>query len=265
MRPPARHVVHGVDFSAAEKDAGSRIWIATGVVSRERLRIVDLRRAADLSDWGPARVPSLAALRRFIAERPTCVFGLDFPFGLPAAVLTAPCWTEFVASFAAACPDAQVLRALCGERRRATDLERRAPLAPANLRLYRQTYFGIRDVLAPLVAEDRVCVLPMQYRRRGRPWLIEVCPASTLRRASLPTSYKGKTERERVARERVLRALDGQGVSVPERLRDRALADAAGDALDALVAAYACHRALARGFALDACRAEHLLEGYIFA
>lgn len=231
---------------------------------RERLCIVDLRRAEQLSDFGPDRAPCLAALRRFITERPTSAFGLDFPFGLPAAVLTAPCWTEFVASFAAACPDGQALRALCGERRRATDLERRAPLAPANLRLYRQTYFGIRDVLAPLVAEDRVCVLPMQYRRRGRAWLIEVCPASTLRREGLPTSYKGATDPDRATRERILRALDGQGVSVPEGPRDRALANAPGDALDAIVAAYACHRALAGGFALDACRAEHLLEGYIY-
>ena len=53
------------------------------------------------------------------------------------------------------------------------------------LRLYRQTYFGIRDVLYPLARDQQVCVLPMQSVLPDRAWILKICPASTLKRENL--------------------------------------------------------------------------------
>lgn len=259
-RSHTRRTVHGVDFSGAV-EAGKRIWIATGVVGEGSLRIVDLRRAEELSDFGAARTPCLAALRRFIADRPTSVFGLDFPFGLPETFIRSSCWSDFVTGFAATYATADDLRQ-CAHVKRVTDRACGAPFAPGNLRMRAQTFFGIRDVLAPLVTEERACVLPMQYRRRDRPWVIEICPAVTLAREGLRLPrYKKRGQDAQASRAHILARL---GVAMPEHVRAAATRDVGGDALDAIVAAYATARALASGFETDLLP-EHLLEGFIFA
>jgi hypothetical protein len=51
--------------------------------------------------------------------------------------------------------------------------------------LFRQTCFGIRSVLAPLVRDGLVSVVPMQRPAADKPWLLEICPASTLKARNL--------------------------------------------------------------------------------
>lgn len=104
----------------------------------------------------------------------------------------------------------------------------------------------------------------MQYRRRDRPWLVEICPAVTLAGEGLRVPYKGSEEPRRAARAGVLAGLAGRGVTVGETFREAALEDAGGDALDAIVAAYATTRALVSGFAF-AGDADCLMEGWIYA
>ena len=256
----------GLDFSGA-RDAGRHTWISQGRASHSRLEVWDCRPAAELPGSGAAREVCLPALARWIRELGDCVIGCDFPFSLPLEVMGRESWETFVSSFARRFPTPEALRAACRtqeahERRRQTDRETRAPFAPGNLRLYRQTYYGIRDVLSPLVQAGTVCVLPFQRPIPGRPWIIEVCPAVTLRRLGLyDRRYKGLGERRCLERQRLLDRLADRGMQLPERVRKRALEDGGGDALDSLVAL------LTAWFVRDALAvdAPSVLEGYIYA
>jgi len=244
--PVAR--VHGVDFSGAA-DAGRRIWVASGTVGNKVLCIDDLRRAAELPGGGLDRAAALDALRAFIQAAGPCAVGCDFPFGLPEPLVGAPTWEAFALAFAERYPAPDAFRARCREAaegkelRRATDREARTPFSSYNLRLYRQTWTGIVELLAPLVRAG-AAVVPMQPPRSRVPWLLEVCPASTLERAGRYRPYKGRTAGHRVARAAILAAFTEQDLTVSLEIRERAVADPGGDALDALIAAAATFRAV---------------------
>jgi len=266
--------VHGVDFSGAA-DAGKRIWIASGVVSSGGLRIEQCRPARELPDSGRGRDQALAALRGFLGTQGSCAVGLDFPFSIPAELIQPPAksWEVFARSFATAYPNPVVFRSRCRaagagrELRRVTDYQTRTPFSAYNLRLYRQTYFGIRDLLAPLVADGSVCVLPMQRPRPGRAWLLEICPASTLKRQDLYRSYKGRSDRHRSARERIVQALEEtEAVSfAATAVRSVVLKNAGGDALDSVVAAFATWRALGHPSTLRAApNSPYALQGRVY-
>jgi len=242
--------IYGIDFSGAA-DAGKRIWIASGTIDSGRLHIDACHRAEALPGSGRERDICLTALRNFIAGEEACAVGLDFPFGLPASLMGTPSWDDFIHSFPNRYPSPQQFREQCvravggGEQKRATDIESRAPFSPYNLRLYRQTYHGIRDVLRPLVQMGQVCVLPMQRAQSGKPWLLEICPASTLKRLDLYVPYKGATSAHRRARRRILaRPQRENGLSFAPALRPVLIGEPGGDALDSVIAAYAAYRAV---------------------
>jgi hypothetical protein len=152
------------------------------------------------------------------------------------------------------------------ELKRVTDRESLTPFSPYNIRLYRQTYFGIRDILVPLVQDGLVCVLPMQPTAPGKPWLIEICPASTLKAERLYWPYKGKSEKYQRGRTRILEELAARApLSISTRLRLIILDEPGGDALDSLVAAFAAYRVLRNPDSpwipsTDA----YALEGYVY-
>ena len=261
--------VHGVDFSGAV-DAGRKIWIASGAIERGGLRINECRRAADLPGSGRDRDRCLAALRDFIATQRDCAFGLDYPFGLPRALVKEKTWEDFVLSFPDRYASAAAFRRACraaargAELRRATDRESRTPFSPYNLRLYRQTYFGIRELLHPLVREHLACVPPMQRLHPGRPWIFEICPASLLKRDQLYFPYKGRSETHREARARILRRIEKL---IPlsftgEALRADVIRDPGGDALDSVIAACGTFRALRQPAPLT--NSAYALEGYVY-
>lgn len=276
--------VHGIDFSGSA-DPGEDIWLATGELD-DGLRVSECRPASEVFGVS-GREAVLDALRRFLAADATGtvdaqVAGVDCSFGLPRAVLppdvAAAGWqrtlewvgTEFAdadgRSFQTALKDrARASEADGIELKRATDGPTGASSPYSFITRY-QTLHGLRDVLRPLVAADRVAVPPMQSREDG-PAVVEVYPAATLRARSLPdrkykddTSYPDAPER----RKRILEGLLNGGVDLAEPgLRERVLADAGGDALDALVAAVATADAVKGGFAVDADRYDPV-EGYIF-
>lgn len=237
--------VHGVDFSAAV-DAGKKIWIASGVAHGSALRIEACRPGRDLPNSGSGREECLKALRDFICSQRDSIFGLDFPFGLPKALVTEGTWEDFVLAFPSRHPGPEAFRRTCRqaagcELKRRTDRETRTPFSAYNVRIYRQAYYGIRDVLGPLVRGRSASVLPMQKPSPDRPWVVEICPASTLKDMGLYLSYKGKTADYSAARRHILQALHDTGtVSIPDpALRQTILADAGGDALDSVIAALA--------------------------
>lgn len=262
--------VYGIDFSGA-KDAGKKIWIARGVMDRGGLRIEDCRQAEALLDSGRSRDQCLAALQDFIRREETAIFGLDFPFSLPRVLIQQGSWESFVLSLPDDYPSPEAFRDAClaaaggRELKRVTDQKSCTPFSPYNLRLYRQTYYGIRCVLRPLVQDQLACVLPMQSALPGKPWVLEVCPASTLKQEALYQPYKGRREAHRKAREHILREIEEEGLSIPAELQAEIVADREGDALDSVIAAFATFRALHNPAGLvPEGKDVYKIEGYVY-
>lgn len=269
---PRRTRVYGVDFSGA-RDAGRKIWITQAIVCQDSLCVERCASAATLLGVAPQREVCLSALCAWIAREWEAVFGLDFPFGLPAPLLEAASWEEFVSTFPKRYATPQHFRSACyattsgREVKRLTDQENGTPWACYNLRLYRQTFYGISALLTPLVSQAAVSVLPMQYAQADRAWLIEICPAATLKRHHLYIPYKGKEARHRRARRDILEAVQRLAPLrfADAMLQDTIIEDADGDALDSVVAAWATWRALQRPAELE--RPSHPLyarEGYVY-
>ena len=249
-----RRAFIGIDFSGAQ-NAGKSIWIAEAAATPCGVAVHALASAADR--LGAAKLESvLPALAEHLAEQADAAVGIDAPFSLPRALIDEPTWPDWLAAYSSNYPDPETLRASCLERagrkelKRATDREQKTPFAAYNLRLYKQTHYLVADVLAPLVESRRACALPMQHDRDDlpatTPWLLEACPASTLR-AELGESagYKGTTDVPRRApRGDHPRARDTRTHRVGGRNARVAESNAGGDALDASLAALAARRAM---------------------
>ncbi|HKI99417.1 MAG TPA: DUF429 domain-containing protein [bacterium] len=266
--PP--HIV-GVDFSGAGQ-AGRKVWVTLAQPAGDNLRVTDVRRAAGLPGGAAARTPALAALVAWLRAMGPAAVGLDFPFGLHRSLVPERSLRAFVAAFRAHYADAQAFRVAMraagrSERdlKRACDLEARTPFAPHNLRVYRQTWHGIAEVLAPLCAAG-ACLLPMEPPQPGRLWLLEACPASALKARDWYHPYKGRGATHREARAELLRRVEAEGVAVPRSRRAALLDDAEGDALDSVLCTWIAWRAVRDPAALlPPLSAEHGVEGYVYA
>jgi integrase len=263
-------VRHGVSGGAK---GGKKIWVAAGAVVDGVLHIQECYRAEALPSSGRERDRCLAAVWKLVAAEKTAAFGFDFPFGLPRELVAELDWETFTLAFPTRYRDAEAFRRECraaagaGELRRRTDSESKTPFSPYNLRLYRQTYYGIRDLLHPLVRDRLASVLPMQRPAPDRPWVLEICPASTVKREGLPTSFKGKAHgSRRAAREIILGSLERTGRLVVESkmLRALVLDDSGGDALDSIIAAFAVVRALRDPAGLVSANQDYRIEGYVY-
>ena len=270
--PDGRRLIFGVDFSGATR-AGTKIWIATGLDEGGRLRIKDCRCAETLPGSGRERGRCLPALRRFIASRSEGIFGLDFPFGLPRMLVQDTTWEAFVKAFPGRYGSPQAFREACliasGGRdlKRTSDGASKAPFSSYNLRLYRQTYYGISDVLLPVVRDRLVCVLPMQQAEPGKPWILEVCPASTLKVKDLYVPYKGREPELAHARFRILREIERRGAlhRVSPDIAEAVVTDPEGDALDSVIAALTTFEVLKSGRLFDsAFTVSSRVEGYLY-
>lgn len=272
-----RRRVYGVDVSGAQ-DAGDNVWVASAVREGERLFVEGCFPGSALPDSGRDREACLAALRQFLANADGAVVGLDVPFSLPAELIAADSWTDFLAAFPGGADDPEAWAADCRERADRLDGERvermrrteeavGAGWSPYNLRLRSATFYALRDVLGPLVEADAVSVLPMQPPDPGRPWLLETYPAATFDRLGLASEgYKGDTgSTER--RSELLDGLEEAGVTITPAVKSDARADDDGDALDAVVAAVGVARALDEGTPLSpgTVDARARLEGRIYA
>jgi len=256
--------IYGVDFSGG-MDAGRKIWLAAGHVERDTLIIDDCFRGEALPDSSRERETCLAALRAFIAQSGQAIFGLDFPLSVPQVVLAKQTWRQFIHTFAHRFAAPQDFRQHCllaahgRELKRPTEIETKTPFSAYNLRLYRQTFYGLHDVIGPLVIDQAARVRPMQSPHDDQPWLIEICPASTLKRLDLYLPYKGKSDQQRASRTTILAALP---IRLSHAVRSAVLDDPEGDALDSLLAALAVFRAAHQtGFDVPA-RYRH--EGFVF-
>ncbi|MFB6083127.1 MAG: DUF429 domain-containing protein [Halorientalis sp.] len=262
-------MLHGVDFSGAAQ-AGHGIRIAEAAADGGELRIESCESAADR--FGVAeRAPCLGRLTEFLRDAETV--GLDFPFGVPAAVHGRDTWTGSLEWVATVATDADAFQSECRSRaREATDGERAdlrretdgpvGALCPYGSHVWKQTFFGIRDVLAPLARTDAVAVRPMQDA--GDVSLCEVYPAATLASCDLPAAeYKDGGQPARERRRTIVEGLEAETpLAFAQGVRAELIDDAGGDALDAVVAALATYRAREADFEPD--RPWDPTEGHIY-
>ena len=240
----------GVDFSGAS-DAGRKIWVAEGQLSDNgALQLSQCVPAMALPGGGVRPEQAVPALARYVATFADARVGCDFPFSLPRDLVTARSWRSFALRYAAEFADADSFRAIMRSRhnaiehKRMTDRIAGTPFNAYNLRLYRQTWWGITGLLGPLVRAGRAVVRPQQKPRAGKPTLIEVCAACTLKSIDLYPPYKGRETIHRKARQRILDHLIDRGaLAAPARSMRRLLLDnEGGDALDAVIGAVAAGR-----------------------
>ncbi len=233
----------GVDFSGAAL-AGKTTWLSAGIEKCGFLHVLDCRRAENLPGSGRNRQACINALQDYLTQQGQVLAGFDFPFGLPWLLVKEKDWESFVLNFPSRYSSPEQLRNSCYERaggkelKRVTDYRCRAPFSPYNLRVYKQTYYGIKDLLNPLVRRRWVSVLPMQEVQQNRPVLIEICPASTLKAANQYLGYKGRENEKKGKRIKILNYLETERKLVLDSLemRDMVVRDPGGDALDSLVA-----------------------------
>lgn len=232
----------GVDFSGA-RNAGNAIWVAEGSETDGRLVIDRLSRARDLPGGGMDRESALSALHSHLTVQDGVLIGLDFPFSLPGALIDVPDWPAFARDFIVHYPDPEAFREDCRRRaggrefKRRTDREAQTPFCAYNLRLYRQTYWGIVSILAPLAKDPRIAIASVLGRPDAACVLAETCPASSLKRLGLYRPYKGRGEALRDWRRTILDRLRGEGVVCDGALADTTVDNIGGDALDAVIAA----------------------------
>ena len=195
----------------------------------------------------------MPALVNLIKSTPMAAFGMDFPFGLPACLLNEQNWDEFVLAFPSHFTDPDDFKRKCfanagnRELRRRTDDEAHTPFSPYNLRLYKQTYYGISEVLLPIVQDKSARVLPFHNPINGKPSILEICPASTLKGLELNgATYKGRSDACRNNRRKILDAIERKcSINIDgAKIRNRIIEDKGGDALDSVIAGAATYNAI---------------------
>ena len=265
--------LHGVDFSGAQEVAGrnGKIWIASwdpddGVV---------LECGGDPPGFG----------RTGLAERILGRGGLwvlDFPFGPPAPVAAAVGWATWRDYLAWCDGDATVLRdglrrtlrdaGVAWSTRRAVDDEVGTTWFPFFEQLYRQTITGSRDVLSALADAGgaKVRILPFDARADAEPGaavVTEGFPGWTLRqRGFRAAGYKRSDEAARRHRLAIVNDLRCSGLPVSDADPCRAVDDAEGDGVDALVLLLAAQGASRRTASEWRCAADghERMEGWFF-
>ena len=267
-------VIYGVDFSGA-KDAGNKIWVAKAVPDGKRLLVSECYRARDLPNSGKGPDACSSALADLIRSETNAAFGFDFPFGLPTPLVEEKSWEDFVLGFPSRYKSPEAFRQSCRQAnrgrklKRKTDTEARTPFSPYNLRLFKQTYYGISEILFPILQDSGAYVLPFYEPIDGKPWILEVCPASTLKRLmkdGVP-SYKGPEEDKRENRRQILGVVKNEGVVLEKdvAIEKNIIDNKGGDALDSVIAALAVFSAIQNQDALiPEDEGYWKIEGYVY-
>jgi hypothetical protein len=280
--PSFRHV-YGVDFSGA-KLAGRTTWVAKVKPKKRGPHVLeDLSRLDSLCGCDE-RDAALAYLVDMIKASEQALWSVDFPFGLPVEIFGEKAglraqlelvreWDHDGYGMGVECCRRAEL--LCGRKhiRRLTDSEEKAPFDPYHYRIIYQLFYGMRDVLVPLLKHKGTAVLPYQYRKleNASRVVVEACPGSTLKRLGLPhQNYKqpegGPLLRKRRLTKRTILEELSSHVFVSDKHKRLIMRDPGADALDAVLAALgavrsfreADHRAIAK-------HPRYRLEGRLFS
>jgi hypothetical protein len=271
--PPAspKTLVYGVDFSGS-KTACKKIWVSRGTIHNKTLHINSCCPISNLipNDIRKERDNCLSFLHDLISTKTEAIFGLDLSMGLPEAMINGQSWESSILGFSKSYNSPEDFRNKCRnsmgnkEIKRTTEIQKKAPFCVYNLRLYRQTYYGIRCIIEPLLKKNAARIIPMQTPHADKASLTEVCPACTLKRKGIYVPYKGKNERELENRRMILNTMKTWDINLDKEVMEAALEDTEGDALDSILAAYAAYRALQKIESSTPLAEEYISEGMIY-
>ncbi|MFO0826672.1 MAG: hypothetical protein U0572_00860 [Phycisphaerales bacterium] len=229
-------LLHGVDFSGAESGGSAKIRIVERNLRTPKEPVVSRGRA----DRGTL----VRMIRESVRDERDHVWRIDAPFALPIESLDeigVPhewlAMAQWLRDFGSPRGWRHDMREVSRrEPRRFCDRAEHTPMAPMNLRVFKQTWTLICEVLLPL-AEDGVRIEPVA--NTGEPSKVVVCegcPSSVLQRHGWPTrGYKGKGEPPKGVRAEIAAKLKSLGVIVSDALAKEAVADEEGDLLDAIL------------------------------
>jgi predicted nuclease with RNAse H fold len=258
----------GIDFSGAN-NAGKHIWITTGTESSGILQVSDCEQASDFFAVGTDRKAIHSQLVDWVGSLNNATVGIDFPFGVPKVVaevvFQANSWTEFVNSPNWSGLNPEIFRQQCvnlsNSELRDTDAMHRAD-CPHSIRMYKQTFFGVRDILQPLLQRN-VSIAPMV--NNGNTIVLETYPAATLAQEDglFAARYKNRTSTLDRRKHNVLSLSRLQDIDLSAVPDDRIIDDNCGDALDSLVAALSTFRA-SRNSSPFNIRPQTQIEGHIY-
>lgn len=224
-------LIHGVDFSGAKGGGGAKIVVASRSADGE----VSLERGID-------RTRLVTRIRESLLDGERHLWRIDAPFSVPEAVFEAhgldKDWlalAQWMKQFGDPRDWRRALRAVDRkEKKRVCDRAAHAPLAPMNLRVFKQTWTVVCEVLLPLIADE--ISLPCLRPTDSNVAVVESCPASVLHRMGEQSrGYKGRTIDNQVRRKELLRMAESEGLVLSPSIRHRAVEDHEGDVLDALL------------------------------
>lgn len=177
------------------------------------LRVRSVVAARDLAHGGLGPAEATRGVRCELLGRGPVVVGVDAPPSIARRFLGTLPWRRWVEAFQKAYPTAEIFKEKTTvkgkEPKRVTDVRHQTPLAPQNLRMYKQTWWAINGIFSPLAAEGFSVVPCMDV---GDKLLMECCPASLLKRLQLYSEpYKGRTDGHRHRRGVILKTLKWLG------------------------------------------------------
>ncbi|RQD82709.1 hypothetical protein D5R95_06835, partial [Methanosalsum natronophilum] len=204
------------------------------------------------------------------------LYGFDFPLSVPEPFLKHYSnWNDFIFDFTKKYPSPDEFRRDFLELSNGVEIKRcsetieKAPFSPYNLRLFKQTYYGITKIVYPLLSKKSAAFLPMNELNKNKPWVVEVCPACTLKKISMYFPYKGRGQEELGNRIKILNYLAENNIFVPFSLKNDILSNYEGDALDSIIGAYSLFKSLSYGKIENSSNLKNNLvykkEGYIFS
>ncbi len=229
-------ILHGVDFSGADSGGAAKIRICERNLRAPKDPVVSRGRAD--------RRGLLRQIEASLSDGRDHLWRIDAPLGLPLETLAAfdvpRDWTamaSWMADFGSPRGWRHDVREVDRkEPKRWCDRSERTPLAPMNLRVFKQTWTAICELALPL-AKAGVRVEPVvNTASAGTVVLCESCPASVLERYGWPAKgYKGGGDPPARVREEIVGRLGKVGVIVPPAMATEAVRDTEGDLLDALL------------------------------
>jgi hypothetical protein len=263
----------GIDYSAS-KEAHKKIWITESILKNSKLYITNLYSLNEVSSKFTLEDCN-SYLVNMVLNSKGGIFGFDFSFSIPEIFIGESTWNEFIISFSERWPSPQIFRndlktKFPGkEIKRTTEIESKVPFSSYNLWIYKQTYYGINNIINPLLITKKINFLPFDGINLKKINLIESCPASFLKRIStnkdLSKHYKGTEEKHLKNRIELLDLLSRSYSFKFEKKEfiQKITQNTEGDAIDSLICCLSSFKSISE---LDSniMKKINQKEGYIF-
>ncbi len=240
---PQSGIFLGLDWSGSAKP-GKKIWAAQlSFEGTKKGKLIKLYQPFSEKHTPPQIAEEFAD---WLQTQSFEVAGFDFCFSLPRGhpVKGIPKNPRRLGKWIRRFQTPEEFKSALGrERKRATDRHLGTPFAPTNLRIFRQTYWGLRalaDICNPILPWDKP----------GPRAIVEVFPNHTAAFLTGTIPYKGTRFMHEEARRDLLREIQYKArIQITKGDEERMIADSQGDAIDAVLAAIAAAHAKATRFA----------------